>query len=891
MKAIKIGLISLISILVLAIGALIAIPYLFKDKIIALVKEEANKSIIAKLNFDNDVNISLLRSFPRLSIELNHLSIEGLDSFAQDTLIYTKNLSVIANAWEFYKNNEIEIYRIHLEEPKIKFKVLKSGKSNWDITKPDDDSNDSSSIAGQLESFTINKGILVYDDAELGFFTSLNEVNHSSSGDFNSDVFDLITHTDAKNVNVQYENMPLLAGADVQGDATLHIDIAKSIYQFKENEFTINDLPLTFDALFSFDLYDNVFMDVKLNAPKSKVKNFLSLIPALYNNSYKDLKAEGNLALSGYMKGLYSDKTFPAYGLIAKIEKGNFKYPTMPLPMDNIALDLKIDNPDGIDDHTVIHVHHLNFNLANDPMFIKLKATNPVTDMLIDAEMKGILNLSNFTKLIPFEQKTTLSGTLASDILLKVSQSAFEKQDVNNFEASGIITADHLQYQTPDMPELLNVNQAHIKFSTLFVEITDFVGNFGKNDLDVKARFDNFFGYALGKQTLKGKLNINSKYFNVNDFISEPTNTEQRNTTNEMTVVEIPGNIDLIVNSHFDAFNYDTYKLKNFTGKTELRDQILQINQLNTDMFGGVVALKGNYNAKNISNPLVDMEFSLQEIDIPKIFESISTIKILAPIAAFAKGKISSKFNLKTLLDAKMSPVLNNISCKGLLDLINVNVEGSQSLNNLAYQLNNSSLSKLNIQNKLLHFKIEDGKLFVEPFDIALGDAKLKLEGFTAIDQTINYVGILSLPKEMLGNQQNFYDNFQKNSKFYTLNLTPNDVLDIGVNISGMFKTPLIKLMLQEVKQRIQSQIKDAVKSEIDKQKAAVEERAREKLEKAKLQLENSLKQAEDQAKKASEAEKKRLLNEAERIKQEQKNKLEEEAKKKIKDALKKPPF
>lgn len=890
MKALKIGLIALLSIVVLALGALVAIPYFFKDKIIALVKEEANKTLNAKLNFDNDLNISLLRSFPRLSIEMKQLSIEGIDSFKNDTLIYVKNLSLSANAWEFYKNNKIEIYRVHLEEPIVNIKVLKSGLANWDITKPDDSTEDSSSIAGKLESFTFNKGTIIYNDAELGFFTSLNEVNHSSSGDFTSDVFDLITHTDAKNVSVKYESMALLAGAEIQGDATMHIDMAKSIYQFKENEFIVNDLPISFDALFSFDPNDNMFMDVKLNAPKSNVKNFLSLIPAIYNNSYKDLKAQGNLALSGYMKGVYSDSTFPAYGLLAKIENGNFKYPTMPLPMDNIALDLKIDNPDGIDDHTVIDVQHLNFNLANDPMYIKLKATNPVSDMLVDAEMKGILDLSNFTRLIPFEQKTTLAGVITSDLNLKGRRSAFEKQDVKNFEANGIITADNLQYQTPDMPKLLNVNHANIKFSTLFVEIIDFVGNLGKNDLDVKGRFDNFFGYAVGNQTLKGKLDINSKYFNANDFIEEPSSTAKSDSS-EMTVIEIPGNIELVVNSHFDEFKYDIYDLKNFTGNAEIKNQNLQINQLNTDLFGGIVALKGNYNTKNSINPLVDMELSLQEIDISKIFESINTIKILAPIAAYAKGKISSKFNFRSLLDSKMSPILSDITCKGLLDLINVNVEGSQSLNNLASQLNNSSLSKLNIKNKLLKFKIEDSKLLVEPFDIDLGEAKLKLEGYTSIDQSINYIGMLTLPKEMLGNQQKFYDNFQKNSKFAALNLTPNDVLDIGVKIGGSFKKPEVKLMLKEVKERIQNQIKDAVKSEIDKQKAAAEERARQELENAKLQLDNARKEAEDKAKAVVEAEKKRLLEEAEKIKEEQKKKLEEEANKKIKDALKKPPF
>jgi hypothetical protein len=59
-------------VLVLLLGALIAIPYFFKDEIVAQVKETANESLNAKLDFQ-DVDISVFRHFPKLTIGLQGL--------------------------------------------------------------------------------------------------------------------------------------------------------------------------------------------------------------------------------------------------------------------------------------------------------------------------------------------------------------------------------------------------------------------------------------------------------------------------------------------------------------------------------------------------------------------------------------------------------------------------------------------------------------------------------------------------------------------------------------------------------------------------------------------------------------------------------------------------
>jgi hypothetical protein len=65
---------------ILAIGTIIAIPFLFKDEINAAIKEEINNSLNAKVDYGK-YDLSLLRSFPNFSFQLSEFSIVGSGRF------------------------------------------------------------------------------------------------------------------------------------------------------------------------------------------------------------------------------------------------------------------------------------------------------------------------------------------------------------------------------------------------------------------------------------------------------------------------------------------------------------------------------------------------------------------------------------------------------------------------------------------------------------------------------------------------------------------------------------------------------------------------------------------------------------------------------------------
>ncbi|MEI6020366.1 MAG: AsmA family protein, partial [Bacteroidota bacterium] len=78
--------------LLLLIVLLAAAPFIFKNKIVAIVKEQANANLNAKVDF-GDFDLSLISSFPDFRFKINKVSVVGVNEFKDDTLAYIELLS------------------------------------------------------------------------------------------------------------------------------------------------------------------------------------------------------------------------------------------------------------------------------------------------------------------------------------------------------------------------------------------------------------------------------------------------------------------------------------------------------------------------------------------------------------------------------------------------------------------------------------------------------------------------------------------------------------------------------------------------------------------------------------------------------------------------------
>jgi hypothetical protein len=867
--------------LVLLLGSALFLPYLFKDKIIEAVRKEANKSLKAELRFNPNIGINIFKSFPNLNISFKELALIYPDStFQNDTLIYADKLEVSFDLMKFYKVQQYIFKSISITKPFIHLESKNDSTVNWDVMR-EDDTTASEVLNFELAIFEIEHGSFDYVDTQSDIIFKLRDFNHYSSGNFNTDKFTLAAKSDIAEMIMSYEGVTYLNQWSLKQEGDIEVDMTNGKYTLPQNTLVINGLVADLDGSIAL-AGDDILFDLKTSSSSPDLNKFLTLIPAIYASDFSSMKTKGAAKMAFSFIGKYNDVSFPAYDLKLGVTNGWFKYPDLPMPAEDINLDLHVFSKDGNTDKTVIDIPKLHFKMANDPFDVRLNMQDIFGNTLIDTDVKGKLNLTNVTKIVPLEN-TKLSGDLVSDVSIKGRINDIQSSAIDKFKASGNVETHKLVYQTPVMNEVLMVNNAQINLSNQKINIPAFDGTLGKNDINFTGSFDNFFGYLLDDKTLSGSGILTSKRLNANDFITD----DGAATETEMTLVEIPGNVDLDLTTSIDQLIYDDLTLNEFTGRFTVVNKALNMKNVSTGLLGGRLGLEGAYQY-DVERPFANFDVSYSNIKVADLLAKFKVIKAFAPLASQVNAMTTAKLSFSSLLNNDMSPKLDAVNLGGSLNLENVVVDKLEVLKGIDSKLGTNHLNVSKLRDFLLKFNIKDGKLIVSPFDMFIDSSKLSLEGVSKIDGSIDYKGFLSIPSSYVKNETAIINGLTKGTAFSNLQLSPKDFLDIAINIGGTFKKPEIKLNLKEIKNNFKQTIKTTVLNEVDKKKDEaktavtdevnkMKDDAQKKADEAKAKLQAEL----DAKKKEADA---KLRQEAE----DKKKKLQEEAEKKLKGLFKK---
>lgn len=884
MKILKI---SLIVIAVLILTA-IALPFVFKGKIIALINKEVNKNVNAKVKFSNDIGFSIFSSFPDFTLSMKDIEVVGIDDFEGDTLLALKNVEVSLDFMSVVNGEKIRIRNVFLDEPRIHAIILKNGKTNWDLAKSSADTVQQATTSEPtkfdlvMKKFEIKNAYISYIDKAGNMSSEIVGMNYILNGDFTQDLFTMNNDLDIAKLSLSMSNISYLNNVHATIKAEIDANQKDSKYTFKNNEFGLNDLLIKMEGNMEMKGSD-IGMDIKYAAVKNDFKDFLSLIPAIYSSSFKDLESKGKLGFDGFVKGIYNEKQLPAFAFNLMVENGWFKYPALPAPVENVGIDLHVTNADGNLDNTKINMSKLHFELQGDPFDAKLLAENLMKDPFVDAHLKGKLNLDNIVKIAPMPQGTKLSGMLVSDFAAKGKMSDIENKNYQNFNASGNISVNGIQYQSKELPQGMNVKSATMSFNPQLVTLSNFDAKIGNSDMQMSGNLSNFFPYFFGKGTLVGNLNFKSNMMDANQFLSKETKKTASTTaaaadTNGMAVIELPSNIDFTLNSNIQKLLYTNMEISNFVGTVKVANSKLLFNKVALNLLGSSMNLDGSYEASNPKKPVVDMIFGIKNLDIQKAFNTFNTIQKIAPIAEKMKGIFSTNiFKFSTSLDSKMMPIYESINATGDLQIADATVNNIEAFNKVADAFKREEWKKIDFKNVLVKYEVKGGRIYTKPFNVKVGGQNLALSGSTGIDQTINYTGTVALPRKDLGAANSAVEGVlaQLNQKSGT-NIKMNEIINIGLVLGGTFTKPTVSTNLADIAKNEASSLKNQLTDEVNKKKKELEDQAKAEIEKQKKELEAKGRAEADRIKKETEAKAKAEADKA-------KNKLEEEAKKKLK--------
>ena len=739
-------------ILLVALIALITLPFLFKGKIIELAKKEINRTVNARVDF-GAVGLNFFRSFPNASISLDNLKITGIKEFENDTLFYAETLSATVNLKSFFGSSGYEITKIIADKAYVRAHVLESGKANWDIVKEDTVAAKSEAAATsfklRLKEVNISNTNIYFDNDSSHINLALQNLNGSLSGDMTADETTIKTNFTVDTLNFLMDKIAYLSKANLKGDAAINADLKNMKFTFADNKLQLNEIKANLDGWVSFPDEESTDMDIKLNAPETQFKDILSLIPAFYMKDFKDLKTSGKVSLEASAKGVIKGEMMPAFDVKLLVSDASFQYPGLPESVKNIRTNIHVYSQGGSMDNTLVDISNSHLEMGGNPFDFQLYLSTPVSDPNIRLSALGNLDLGMIKKVYPIDSME-LNGNLSANLKLATRMSYIDKAQYDKVEASGTLNIKEMQIKTGDRN--VQVHNAGLTFSPKYVNLNDFSAQIGKNDIAANGKLENFIPYFMKDETLKGALTVSSNYLNLNDFMSDASSKD----TTQMEVIEIPKNLDLNLTGNFKQLIFDKLNMTQVVGQIAVKDGKAEMKNLSMNALGGKMNVSGYYDTgKDPQRPEVSFNMDIQEVSFAQTFSTFSTIKQLAPIFQNLTGNYSTKFQMASPLGKDFMPVLASVTASGLLSSGNVAVTGNSVLNGLASTLKNESLKDMKIKDLKLPFSVDSGRVSTKPFDLNFGQGKINLQGSTGLDQTINYTAKINLA----GNLSNQYLN------------------------------------------------------------------------------------------------------------------------------------
>lgn len=813
------------------------IPVIFKDRISARVEQIVNESVNAKVKF-GDYKLGFFRNFPDLSFSLNNLSVVGIDKFENDTLAQCKSVNLVLNLASLFKKTGYEIKSVLIDNAEINTIVLKDGSANWEImtdtTESPAEAGTSSAMKILLRKVEMSDSKVSYTDYESDIETYLAKVYCSMNGDLTESETNLEIKINAGEVTFLMDKIKYLNKATADSKINVRANLDSMKFYLKDNYLLINDLNLNFAGMVAMP-EDDIETDLSFKTEQTSLKSLLSLIPAIYMTDFKDLKTSGEFNLEGTAKGVYSDadSTMPDITLNLSVKNGLISYPSLPDQIKNISLksDIFVDGKDL--DKTTVSVEAFHIELAGNPFDMKFALRTPISDPDFNGSMAGKIDLTALSKAVPLDS-IKLSGLINMSVSMAGRMSMIEKQQYDNFKASGSINISGMKVSIIGYPEV-SINQAGFEFSPAYASLNSADLNIGgSSDFVLSGKLENYLPYVFKNDIIKGNMKLHSKQVDLSDIMSEISTDTTVTDTLSLSIIKVPENINFNFDALIDQFIYNNINVKNVRGHIIVKDGILSLRETGMDLLGGKVAMNADYDTRDTLKPFMKADLSMDNIGVKDAFNTFNTIQKLAPTAKGINGKISLKLNYSSLLGHDFMPLISTMNGGGKLQSDEVTLLESSVYKTMKEALKLTSNYSNTFKDLNISFKMNNGRIYVSPFNTRVGNIKMNISGDQGIDQTINYIVKTEIPRSDLGNSINsLIDNLSAQAAAFGVAFKPSDIIKVNVKITGTFLKPVVTPFVGSAPSDSTKGIKETAKETV---KAAVEDKVDEVKEKARIE-------------------------------------------------------
>lgn len=773
-------LLTLGTLLALSAAAVLLVPVLLKDRVIALLLAEINARVDADVSFAS-ADVTLLRTFPDLTLAVTGLKVGDIARVG--SLDVTLDLASVVGG------GAVRVTGLALADTDLHVIVDTKPSEPAPTTTPDAPST----TELWLRDVAITDLSVVYEDRVADRRVEVKDLDLAGDAEVGGELVAMRSKLDIAAVTVRDGAVTWLDEAKVGGDLDVRYGPETGKVQLGDSTLRVNALALAMAGTVTPEPAGTA-LDLTFSAAQTTFGGLLSLIPGAYTPDFGGVKADGALKVSGAVKGLVPNAgdDLPAFDLAIGVADGSFQYPGMPASVSDIQLDLALRHPGGPADALVVDVPRFRVAVDGAPLAGRLSLRTPVSDPAIDTSVKGTLDLGRLGQAFP-ESVVGWTGRLDIDLDLAGKVSAFQAGLVDDVRAAGTFKLTDAVWTDPDQPLPITIEELSLAVDPKALDLAAFRLRFGQSDLAATGRVENAVAWALSDGVLVGKLDARSTMLDLNPWSGDdtegtPSTTPTKGDTGESSLFVVPTNLDLALTVDLARVLYDEWDLRDVKGRARVKDGTMSLDNLKARTLGGDVGINGTYRAPTEDSADVDLRVTAAGLGASETLSRFETMRKILPGIENVTGKVRTGFGVQARLGRDLAPDLESLASVGKLGAIGVKLE-SAFMEPIAEFLGDERYKSLGLQDGDIGFEVKGGKLRLDRVPVSVGPAKGELRGKTGVlDDSLDLDLRVAMPTSAVKGGAKALAAIPGGQKV--------DTLDVTAKIGGTWKAPKVKVGL-----------------------------------------------------------------------------------------------
>jgi hypothetical protein len=576
----------------------------------------------------------------------------------------------------------------------------------------------------------------------------------------------------------------------------------------------------------------------------SQLSKFIKLDPGtrLSGQVWADAFAKGPLKALQQQSGAFSAGGF------FDIKNLFFNNTNFSQPIQNGNMKATLVNSGGVADNTVIEIANGHIELGKDPLDFTVQLSKPVTAVNFNGKVKGRFTLDNLEQFIPQPAGTSLSGIMTADMGFAGSRESISKGDYDKVTLSGSAELQNMNYKSKDYPAGVSIAASSLLFNPKNITLNNLTGKYLGTNFTAAGTLNNLVGYLMDNLPLTGNLTSTADNINLNEWMNITAATENNNPSASNTstgALLVPEAINFTLNTSVNKVKYDNVDYDNLSGTVLINDEKVQFQQVKANALDGSILINGSYSTKiNKEKPDISLSYDVKNMDVQKAFIAYNTIKFLMPIGKFLSGKLHSQLSMTGNTDGNMIPLLNSLTGKGNLLLLEGVLAKFAPLDKIASVLDIDQLKSISVKDIKNNIEFANGKVLVKPFTVKVKNIEMEIAGFHGLDQSMDYGIKMKLPRSVMGLKgNNLVNNLIDKAKAKGVNISNSETISLHLKVTGTIANPSVTVNLEKLaddaKKEAEEQAKDFAKARLD----SVTKKTRDSLDAVKKQAEEKAKE------------------------------------------------